>query len=259
MFRLAENIRSRGFMVKLVKNEQFPDISADNVHFFYDKSYETFFQNDPAQGKIGGCTRLRKGFLSGLNQFMIKHSLKNISQSLSCGDSVDLCLTKRRSLAETKHDISTVSRAASFSDIVEDNGNASIVTGFMEFVAGGEKLSMYDTDFDIKEALGNDYFVLFLKNMKIEMCRSGNRLIIIGKKNDDCLGVLLDSMPFMKKFNFKKVKELIILRNRMPWIVNTIDKGLLLINDYSYFNVSVKLEPEWFDKVGKHICADVRR
>lgn len=259
MFRLAENIRSRGFMVKLVKNEQFPDISADNVHFFYDRSYCTFFQNDAPIGKIGQFSKLRRGFLSGLSQFMIKYSLKNISPDLACGDSVDLCLYKRHSLAENQYDISSVNRAASFSDIVEDNGNAAIVTGFMEFVAGGEKLVMYDTNFDLREALNNDYFVLFFKTVKIEMCRSGNRLILIGKKNDDCLGELIKHMPFMAKFNFKKVKELIILRNRMPWVVNNIDKGLLLINDYSYFNVSVKLEPEWFDKVGKHICADIRR
>lgn len=77
---------------------------------------------------------------------------------------------KRRSLLENNMEISSVSSAASFSDIVEDNGNAVIVTGYMEFVAGSEKLSMYDTDFDLKEALGNDYFVFYekLKNRNVQ-------------------------------------------------------------------------------------------
>ncbi len=259
LLKLTENIRSRGYIVKLVKNEQFPDVNAENIHVFYEGSYMTFFRNDPPQGKMSGFGRIRKGFLPSLVSASVKKELRGLSKDFACGDVVDLCLMKRRSLLESNIEISSVSSAASFSDIVEDNGNAVIVTGYMEFVAGSEKLSMYDTDFDLKEALGNDYFVFFTKTSRIEMCRSGNRLLVVGSRKDDHLSMLCDQMSFLKKFNFKRVKELIISRNRMPWIINHIDKGLVLLNDYSYFNVSVRLEPEWFDRVGKNLCADIRR
>lgn len=259
LLKLAENIRSRGYMVKLVKNEQFPDINAESLHMFYDGTFRTFFMEDMPQSSMRPFMRTRKSFLAAFAHGFIRRELRSFSKELECGDNVDLCLLKRQSLLENRLETAAVSSAATFSDIAEDNRSAVIVTGYMEFVAGTEKLSMYDTDFDLKEALGNDYFVFFIKGKKIEMCRSGNRLLVIGGKHDDQLDVIKHAMPFLNKFNFKRAKELIISRNRMPWAINYIDKSLILLNDFSYFNVSVRLESEWFDKAGKQICADIRR
>lgn len=256
---LSENVKSRGYSVKLVKNEQFPDISPDNVHIFYNGTFSSFSRKANASGSLRPFMKLHKGILSGLVNRQVRKELASYSSCVGCGDVVDLSLLKRQALETAKIQVATVSSATSFSDIAEDNSDAVIVTGYMEFVAGSEKLTMYDTDFDIKEALGNDYFVLMLNGVRIEMCCSGNRLITIGHKKDDVIPMLCAQMPFLTKFGFKRVKELIISRNRMPWVVNSLDKGLMILNDYSYFNASVKLGPDWFDKVGKYICSGKHR
>jgi len=259
LLKVAENVRNRGFDVKLVKNEQFPDITAENVHVFYDGGYRTFYQNEPGLGTSKRFMKLKKSFLSGFSVRNVSGELRDISGGLGCGDIIDLSLFRRQALEDNNMVTSPVSSASSFSAIAEDNGNAVIVTGYLEFVAGSEKLSMYDTDFDINDAIGNDYIVFMCDGQRVEMCRSGNRLVIIGSKSSDNLAFLSSKLHFLNKFSFKRVKELVISRNRMPWVMNSLDKKLILLNDYSYFNISVKLTSEWFDKVGKQICADRQR
>lgn len=85
LLKLTENIRSRGYIVKLVKNEQFPDVNAENIHVFYEGSYMTFFKNDQPQGKMSGFGRVRKGILPSLVSSSIKESSKEFQKILPAG------------------------------------------------------------------------------------------------------------------------------------------------------------------------------
>lgn len=259
MLKIAETVRSCGRDVVLVKNDQFPEIDAVNVHVFYDHTYRTIFPGDAQGGDVKQYSRLKKNFFAGATLSRIKGDLSAESKDLSSGDIVDLCLLKRGALSSKDVVTSQVSSATSFAKIASDNEHATIVTGYMEFLGGNEKLVMYDTDFDLKEALGSDYFIFFLEGERVEMCASGNRLVTIGSKNRDHIEILSERFRFLNKFNFKKVKELVISRNRMPWIVNNIDKHLVLVNDFSFFNISVRMTDQWYEKVGRYICTDRQR
>lgn len=259
MLKIAEMVRSCGRNVVLVRNDQFPEIDAVNVHMFYDGGYRSIFPAETAEGDIKSFSRIKKNFLSNLTLSKIKGELSSISKDLSSGDIVDLCLLKRGALNKKEVITTPVSSATSFSKIAADNEHATIITGYMEFLGGTERLIMYDTDFDLKEALGKDYFIFFFGGERIEMCASGNRLVTIGSKNHDHIEILKANLRFMKKFNFNKVKELVISRNRMPWIVNNIDKHLILVNDFSFFNISIKMSDQWVEKVGRYICTDKQR
>ena len=259
MLKIAETVRTFGRNVVLVRNDQFPEIDAVNVHMFYNNTFQTVFPGDTASSDVKMFTRMKKNFLAGMTVNKIKSDLAAQSQDLRTGDIVDLCLLKRGVLSTREVGASKVSSATSFSKIAEDNEHAIIVTGYMEFLGGNERLIMYDTDFDIKESLGSDYFIFFLDNERIEMCSSGNRLVTIGTKTKDHIELLSTRFRFLKKFNFKKVKELVISRNRMPWVVNNLDKRLILVNDFSFFNISIKMTDNWFEKVGRYICTDRQR
>jgi len=259
MLKIAETVRSFGRNVVLVRNDQFPEIDAVNVHMFYNQTFRTIYPGEAANADVKAFTRMKKNFLSTMTVSKIKSDLEAESKDLRTGDIVDLCLLKRGVLSEKDVGTSTVSSATSFSKIAEDNEHATIVTGYMEFLGGSEKLIMYDTDFDIRESLGTDYFIFFLGDERIEMCSSGNRLVTIGSKTKDHIELLRTRFKFLKKFNFKNVKELVISRNRMPWVVNNLDKSLILVNDFSFFNISIKMTDTWFEKVGRYICTDRQR
>jgi len=259
MLKIAETVRSMGRNIKLVKNEQFPEIDAVNIHMFYDKSFNTIFPNDSETGDIKTFSRMKKNFLHNMTLNKVKAELSSYSSDISCGDIVDLCLIKRDALCRKDISAIPVSSATSFNAIAADNENAVIVSSYMEFLGGNEKLIMYDTDFDLQEALGTDYFIFYLDGARVEMCSSGNRLVTVGSKELDHISILSERMKFLKKFDFKRVKELVISRNRMPWVVNNLDKRLVLVNDYSFFNISIKMTSQWFDKVGRYICTDKQR
>lgn len=259
MLKIAETVRSFGRKVVLVRNDQFPEIDAVNIHLFYGDGYKSIFPSDDALGDVKQFSRMKKNMLANMTLSKIKGELSSESLDLSSGDVVDLCLLKRNALSRKEIVANPVSSATSFSQIAADNEHATIVTGYMEFLGGNEKLIMYDTDFDLKEALGKDYFIFFMDGERVEMCASGNRLVTIGSKNLDHIEVLSEKMGFFKKFNFKKIKELVISRNRMPWVVNNIDKHLVLVNDFSFFNISIKMTDQWFEKVGRYICTDKQR
>jgi len=259
MLKIAETVRSFGRDVVLVRNDQFPEIDAVNIHMFYNGTFKTIFPGEALNNDVKAFSRMKKNFFSGLTVSKIKNELSNESKDLSSGDIVDLSLFKRGVLSKKDVTTTSVSSATSFSTIAADNEHATIVTGYMEFLGGNEKLIMYDTDFDLKEALGRDYFIFFIGKERVEMCASGNRLITIGSKVTEHIAILAEKFPFLKKFDFKKVKELVISRNRMPWVVNNIDKHLVLVNDFSFFNISIKMTDQWFEKVGRYICTDRQR
>lgn len=259
MLKIAETVRSHGRDVVLVRNDQFPDIDAVNIHMFFNHTYRTIYPGETQASDVKAYSRMKKNFFAGMTLSKIKTNLAAESKELVSGDIVDLCLIKRGVLSPKDMTTSQVSSATSFSKIAADNEHATIVTGYMEFLGGSEKLVMYDTDFDLKEALGRDYFIFYMDGDRVEMCASGNRLITVGAKNKDHIQLLTAKFGFLKKFNFKKVKELVISRNRMPWIVNNIDKHLILVNDFSFFNISIRMTDQWFEKVGRYICTDRQR
>jgi hypothetical protein len=259
MLKIAETVRTFGRDVVLARNDQFPEIDAVNVHMFYDGGYKTFFQSDEIVSDIKKFSRMKKNFLARFDISSIRKELCEQSPELRCGDIVDLCLMKRNVLSKKEVFTTPVSSATSFSQITADNHHAVVVTGYMEFLGGNEKLVLHDTDFDLRESFGKDYFIFFVDGERIEVCSSGNRLVTVGPKHHDHIQLLSAKLPFLQKFNFKKVKELVIFRNRMPWIVNNIDKHLVLVNDFSFFNVSIKMTDQWFEKVGRCICTDKHR
>lgn len=205
MLKIAETVRSFGRDVVLVRNDQFPEIDAVNIHMFYNSTYKTIFPGESSNSDVKAFSRMKKNFLSGMAvSKKIKTELSGVSGELQSGDIVDLCLLRRGVLSDKDVVTTPVSSATSFSKITADNDHATIVTGYMEFLGGNEKLIMYDTDFDLKEALGRDYFIFFIGKERIEMCASGNRLITIGSKHNDHIAVLSTRFKFLQKFNFKK-------------------------------------------------------
>ncbi|PLX66108.1 MAG: hypothetical protein C0603_11880 [Denitrovibrio sp.] len=190
MLKIAETVRSFGRDVVLVRNDQFPEIDAVNIHMFYDNTFKTIFPGDSLNNDVKPFSKMKKSFMSGIAVSKIKSELSTQSKDLHSGDIVDLCLLKRGVLSNKDVVTTSVSNATSFATIAADNDHATIVTGYMEFLGGNEKLIMYDTNFDLKEALGKDYFIFFIGDERIEMCASGNRLITIGSKNHDHISVL---------------------------------------------------------------------
>lgn len=252
MLKLYLYLKNSGKSVKVVENGQFPSSVNNCIYQFYDKTYIK-------RGVGGGIVeesflKLKKNIFSGFFLRKRASELKVISPALSSADLIDICLFKGCGLVEKAIPYESVSGSA-MQMLAKEHPGSKIITGYMENVQGSEKIVMFDTDFDIKETLGNDYFIFYQKGARLEVCTQGNRLITIGNKKIDHLEFLMEIQPLLKKFVFKKIKELVISRNRHPWISHSNGKDVILINDFSFFNISLKLPDTWAERVGKFICA----
>jgi len=112
-------------------------------------------------------------------------------------------------------------------------------------------VTIFEVDTETEKALRFNYFVFFIRDLKYEMFINDSKLYVVGAKSADILfGTKLE---FFKKYDFKKLSEYPIYLNENSYLVNS-EKKYILLNDYSYFNISVKMPEEWYDRLGRYLC-----
>lgn len=112
-------------------------------------------------------------------------------------------------------------------------------------------VTIFEVDAETKKALCFNYFIFFIKDLKYEMFINDNKLYIVGDKEADIL--FGQKLEFFKKYDFKKHSEYFVYINENSYLVKS-EKKYILLNDYSYFNISVKMPEEWYDKLGRYLC-----
>jgi hypothetical protein len=259
LMKVADYVKFSGRSVRIASNNQFPPITSANIHFFHGGTYSTARKSpNPKEVPADFCMKMKKNIFNFLYGRKIRSELAALGESFGQGNITDLCLMKTQGVYS--HDIkSTQDESVTHQTLLNEYPNSFIVTGYMESLSGTEKMQMYDTDFSLREAFGNDFFVVFTKNDRIEVCAHGNRLITVGRKNTEHINALAETFPMLKQFSFKRVKELVISRNRQPWAYKVIDKRIILLNDFSYFSLSLKLPDLWYEKAGRLLCSEKLR
>jgi len=116
-----------------------------------------------------------------------------------------------------------------------------------------ESVKVYETDLDVKTCFGNEFFILFLLKNRIELFRIKDLIYLVSSKNISPMDIIREKFSFMSKFEFKIKKEFLIIRNRHPWF--KLRKNYILINDYSFFNLSVKMSDDWYRTAGRYLCS----
>ncbi len=259
LLKVADYVKFSGRSVRIASNNQFPPISSSNIHIFHGGTYTTARKSaDPKEIPADYCMKMKKNIFNFLYGGKIRGELAGLGSGFEQGNITDLCLMK--TLGVYSHDIKNAQdEPVTHQTLLSEYPDSFIVTGCMESLSGNEKMQMYDTDFSLKEAFGNDFFVVFTGNDRIEVCAHGNRLITVGRKNTEHINTLEESFPMLKQFSFKRVKELVISRNRQPWAYKVIDKRIILLNDFSYFSLSLKLPDLWYEKAGRLLCSEKLR
>jgi hypothetical protein len=80
---------------------------------------------------------------------------------------------------------------------------------------------------------------------------SGNKLYVVGDKDSNIL--FKNRLPFLQRNGIKKTNEFALFFNTNSYLVN-FEKKYILLNDFSYFNISVKMPDEWYERLGQYLC-----
>ncbi len=256
MLLLSKHVKDFGLYTQYVFTEDYFNNNSKKLHYFFETksiSYEnTTFQSSNIDSKI---YLFKKSFLNNIRFKSYKSEFHNLSNDFQEGNFVDLQMLKSQNI-EIIPKIS-VDKVNSFKEILRNYYNYNIVCSYLPSDMYSEnteteQVVIYKTDMDVRCCFGDDYFIIFIDNYRVELFCIDGLLHIVTPKNIHPIELMMNKFSFMKKFSFEKQKELLIIRNRFPWIMKS--EEIILLNDYSFFNTSVKMPNEWYENLGKHLC-----
>lgn len=196
----------------------------------------------------------KRNIFSMFKMLGFKKSMGIAHPELSAGTFTDHLLLKRSVLKNDDiHEHVESLKYSSFQEALSCNKESMIITSKI-MGQGNETQCFWETDFDLVSTFNKDYFVFFARNLRIETYVAGNNLITIGKgSGEKHLEVLLEIVPTISKFSFKKIDEKQMLRNFNPWFNHIAGATGFLINDYSFGNVSISMPSAWYDNFAHFI------
>jgi hypothetical protein len=260
MLKIGYILKEFQVNVLFLNTRELPLISPNCVHVIYKDVFFTVSKKNAIDYNDKLSIFIKKSLRYKYILRKIRKELSNIDESLYRGDVLTLMLFNRKALL--KYEVNEkIEEIESFKEINIKEGNI-IVSNIIpylylaRYVKEHEILSIYETDFDLVETLGNDYYICFDNDEKIEFYVFNKYLCIIHKDIINPEKLLFNKFPFLQYFSFRKLEYIYLVRNHNPWMENFSFIRTLLFNDYSFGGTSVKMSNIWYDTVGRHLCTE---
>jgi len=260
LLKVALKMKEKGKCVSFLNSGDLPYNVFNKLYYFYNNTFFEFSEKGDDYYKNNKIYNLLKPtFYNRLKSRIIRSELEKISSDLAGGSYTDLTVVNNRQLdrltdLDLADSIETV-------NVLNPNSDEIIICNkipssfIKEDIADFEVVSLYKTDFDISKSIGSGNCVVFYSPFRVEMFVNNDRLCIVHNRKVDGLGVLKRKFPFLEKFFFRKVETSNFVRNDMPWIKYFDKYRLIMVNDYSFNNLSVKMPEKWYEKIGEIMCS----
>ena len=257
MALIASELSACGRRVDLVSVPFLPVISPKRVFYFFAGSYvcftEDFFEETKEDDRI---FMFKRGLISRFRMRGVSKTLTAINPDLSGGSFTDLIMLRRGMLTCASHN-NAIKEFSSVEDVGSAYPDAKIVASAV-LGSGNLKLCRFETDYDLAETFGNDYFVFLGSGTRMEaFCHNGELLTISKEKNH--IDQLAKTIPTIKKFSFKQTDEKNLLKNPAPWIINNRSPKVSVINDYSFFGASISMPPSWHVRIAAALSPEKKK
>jgi len=260
LLKVALKVKEKGKCVSFLNSGDLPYNVFNKLYYFYNNTFFEFSEKGDGYYKNNTIYNLLKPtFYNRLKSMIIRSELEKISSDIAGGSYTDLAIVNNRQLdrltcLDLADSIETV-------NVLNPNSDEIIICNkipssfIKEDIADFEVASLYKTDFDISKGIGRGNCVVFYSPFRVEMFVNNDRLCIVHNRKVDGLGVLKRKFSFLEKFAFRKVETFNFVRNDMPWIKYFDKYRLIMVNDYSFNNLSVKMPEKWYEKIGKMMCS----
>jgi hypothetical protein len=191
---------------------------------------------------------LKKPLLAKFKYRYIKQKIAEINPKISSCNFQDYILLAGQywKEAEVPVEISELD----FDRILAKYPSHTIIASKIPALNGKTNMTIWRTDYDFQEALGNDYYFFFDKNGRHEIFCDEDRLVTISEQKN--LNWFKDINPTMKRFAFEQIRSVNYHVNTAPWIQKHSSR-VYLVNDYSWQGISTVLPEAWARAVHKAI------
>jgi len=265
LYKISRFVKSFGKDVDYIYTKDFINLNSEKIFYMTPRNILKF-----------DLTMLEKsvddkGIYSYKKRFFLKKHVKkclevldNNDPYMSCANYVDFQIISRQRIKEYSagHGKTNYMDYASLKKRFVEN-DCYYIAGWMPEDVKSRDLSkfflfIFETDIDLEKCFGSDFFVVFFENVRFEIATLNGRLYILSTQNKNVLEKLKNKFTFMNKFTFKKVSEKTVTKNCNPWFVKGEKKNLTIVNDYSFFNISIKLPEDWYTGAGRYLCTEMQ-
>ena len=259
LFKISNYIKDKGFNVKLTNVDFIGVSNPRKLNYFVN---DDVFSIKVQSSSILKTSLIKKSFSFKKPFFNISGSKKNVDLDKFFNISVkgnisDAQFLSINSLSENLEIDSETFK--SYDDLFSVYDNSLFVSSWyysssMKKINGRKfNVSVYETDFDIYSVFNREYFVILDGKNRIEIFIFKNKLYLVSDFTEDSLGALFKKFEFLKKFKFEREKSFDVFRNTNHYV--NVSKNIVLMNDYSFFNVSVNLPDSWIEAAGAYLCS----
>ena len=199
--------------------------------------------------------KLKKPFFTKFCLRNLKEKLSKIDPLLSNGTFKDYILLTGQ--FKVGADLPITISNLSFDEIVAKFPTSTIIASRVPAQSGKHTITHWQTDYDIAEVLGDDYYFFYDGKTRYELYKEDNYLVTVTEQKI-AANWLPRINPTLARFSFKKAKSVNFHQNQNPWLQKYSSK-IYLVNDYSWQRLAVQMPENWFKAFKKLLFIEKKR
>ena len=253
MEMLSTNLRNNmGRTVKNIYTKSFTNLRPKNIWVFIENKHFRLNNTRSNQEAEYMICKLKKPFFTKFCLRKIKDKLSEINPMLAHGTFQDYILLTGQ--LKTGADIPITVSNFTFDEVVSQYPSSTIITSKVPASGGRYAITHWRTDYDIVEAMGDDYFFFFDGKYRHELYRENNCIVTVSEQKTS-LDWLKQVNPTLLRFNFERISSINFHQNQNPWLQKYSSK-IYLLNDYSWQGSSVQMPDNWTKTFKKLVCLE---
>lgn len=230
----AKAVASMGRTVERVYTKDFTPVSPKNLWAFIGGNVVKIEEKKPAAEADANVCVMKKPFFTKRFTNLVKNKLNEINPLVAPVTFTDYILLSSSLWRDA--DIPAETGKVTFDELLSKYPASKIITSKVPAPNGRYFCTRWRTDYDVLDALGDDYFFYFDGRMVHELYRMGEDLVSISE-NKNSLDWLKRLNPTFNRFSFEKVSSVSYHQNMNPWLYKYTSK-IIMLNDYTWQTVS---------------------
>ena len=252
---VAKSVQDTGRSVMRMFTKEYINMRPESMWSFINCKRSSLTDKRAFTELDSNLTNLKKPLFPSFKYKYVNKKLTEIDPFIKSGTFQDYILLTGQLWRDA--DVPFKINDISFGEVAAKYPSSTIITSKMPAAAGRYATTFWRTDYDVQDALGNDYFFFFDGLNRYELFCVGEELVTVGPANEK-LDWLKKVNPTIARFAFEKTHSMTFHHNRNPWI-KRYSANVVLLNDYSWQDASVKLPDNWVKAVRKIICEDKKK
>lgn len=188
--------------------------------------------------------------------FISTYLQKRFFKKFGLSSAYDYFIKEKFPMAE-RYLFSNCEKIDNVSSMVENNKDTLFIASYLDLrdfngIKFNKEVAIFSPQFNVEKYIGRDYIIIYEKELKIEIFINNGLIYLISDRYENIEETI--NRTFLKNVLVEPLERFKILKNE-DIFCKKISKNILLLNDYSFFNLSLNPGKVWYEKIGEYLCS----